>query len=183
MLHMELETAQSLPLASTNSKDLYSAEKQMHQGPCLPKMVKAALKLTRNCAAGFKLHLRTNRRCRPSAWKNSSPATAIPRRGPKCQGMEGVLKEGDADLLEEDATGRPYRDAGLPSPPPQRVEHYEMAGVRLRSAYLTPRNWVITTLPGFLPPATWPIHVASEDPQGDAPQKVDARSPSRLVNV
>jgi ferritin-like metal-binding protein YciE len=44
--------------------------------------------------------------------------------------MEGVLKEGD-EVIEEAAEDE-VRDAGLIAAA-QRVEHYEMAGSRLRS--------------------------------------------------
>ena len=45
-------------------------------------------------------------------------------RGPKCKGMEGLVKEG-AELIAEEADDE-VRDAGLISAA-QRVEHYEMA--------------------------------------------------------
>ena len=46
-------------------------------------------------------------------------------RGPKCEGMEGVIKEGE-EMIEEDAEDE-VRDAGLIAVA-QRVEHYEIAG-------------------------------------------------------
>ena len=53
-------------------------------------------------------------------------------RGPKCKGMEGVIKEGD-DMIEEDAENE-VRDAGLIAAA-QRVEHYEMAGYGCARTY------------------------------------------------
>jgi ferritin-like metal-binding protein YciE len=53
-------------------------------------------------------------------------------RGPKCEGMEGVLKEGD-EIIEEDAEDE-VRDAGLIAAS-QRVEHYEMAGYGCARTY------------------------------------------------
>jgi ferritin-like metal-binding protein YciE len=53
-------------------------------------------------------------------------------RGPKCKGMEGVLKEGD-EIIEEEADEE-VRDAGLIAAA-QRVEHYEMAGYGCARTY------------------------------------------------
>ena len=53
-------------------------------------------------------------------------------RGPKCEGMEGVIKEGE-EMIEEDAEDE-VRDAGLIAAA-QRVEHYEMAGYGCARTY------------------------------------------------
>src|SRR4029077_637402 len=53
-------------------------------------------------------------------------------RGPKCKGMEGLVKEG-AELIAEEANDE-VRDAGLISAA-QRVEHYEMAGYGCARTY------------------------------------------------
>ena len=53
-------------------------------------------------------------------------------RGPKCKGMEGLLKEG-AEMIKEDAEDD-VRDAGLISAA-QRVEHYEIAGYGTARTY------------------------------------------------
>ena len=50
----------------------------------------------------------------------------------KCQGMEGLLKEGE-EMIEEDAEEE-VRDAGLIAAA-QRVEHYEMAGYGCARTY------------------------------------------------
>jgi ferritin-like metal-binding protein YciE len=53
-------------------------------------------------------------------------------RGPKCEGMEGLLKEGE-EMIKEDAEEK-VRDAGLIAAA-QRVEHYEMAGYGCARTY------------------------------------------------
>ena len=101
-------------------KDLYSAEKQIIKA--LPKMAKAAS--NEKLAAGFKEHLEQTKEhaVRLETILKSHEQTT---RGPKCKGMEGVLKEG-AEMIEEEAEDE-VRDAGLIAAA-QRVEHYEMAG-------------------------------------------------------
>ena len=51
-------------------------------------------------------------------------------RGPKCKGMEGLVKEGE--MIEEEADE--VRDAGLIAAA-QRVEHYDMAGYGCARTY------------------------------------------------
>jgi ferritin-like metal-binding protein YciE len=101
-------------------KDLYSAEKQIIKA--LPKMVKAAT--NEKLAEGFSEHLEQTKEhaVRLEKILKSHHHTT---RGPKCKGMEGVLKEGE-EMIEEEADDE-VRDAGLIAAA-QRVEHYEMAG-------------------------------------------------------
>jgi ferritin-like metal-binding protein YciE len=101
-------------------KDLYSAEKQIIKA--LPKMVKAAT--NEKLAEGFSEHLEQTKEhaVRLEKILMSHDQTT---RGPKCKGMEGVLKEGE-EMIEEEADDE-VRDAGLIAAA-QRVEHYEMAG-------------------------------------------------------
>jgi ferritin-like metal-binding protein YciE len=108
-------------------KDLFSAEKQIIKA--LPRMAKAATNA--KLVAGFTDHLK----------QTKEHATRLERilgshnettRGPKCKGMEGVLKEG-AEMIEEDAEDE-VRDAGLIAAA-QRVEHYEMAGYGCARTY------------------------------------------------
>jgi ferritin-like metal-binding protein YciE len=101
-------------------KDLYSAEKQIIKA--LPKMVKAAT--NEKLAEGFSEHLEQTKEhaVRLEKILKSHDQTT---RGPKCKGMEGVLKEGE-EMIEEEADDE-VRDAGLIAAA-QRVEHYEMAG-------------------------------------------------------
>lgn len=122
---MELETLRDLYLHEL--KDLYSAEKQIIKA--LPKMRKAAT--NRQLSAAFNQHLeQTKRQARrlEDILKRHDEST----RGPKCAGMEGVLKEGD-EMISEDAEEE-VRDAGLIAAG-QRVEHYEMAGYGCARTY------------------------------------------------
>src|SRR4029450_13482131 len=123
--NMELNTLKDLYVHEL--KDLYSAEKQLIAA--LPKMVKAAS--NEQLAAGFKQHLEQTKEhaARLERILNSHNQTT---RGPKCKGMEGVLKEG-ADMIEEEADEE-VRDAGLIAAA-QRVEHYEMAGYGCARTY------------------------------------------------
>src|SRR5438445_11475856 len=101
-------------------KDLYRAEKQIIKA--LPKRVKAATNKRR--AAGCKEHFEQTKEHVARLEKIlTSHDESI--RGPKCEGMEGLLKEGE-EMIEEDAEDE-VRDAGLIAAA-QRVEHYEMAG-------------------------------------------------------
>lgn len=122
---MKLETLQDLYIHEL--KDLYSAEKQLIKA--LPKMARAAS--SRTLAAGFKKHLAETEvhAERLEALLQSHDETT---RGPKCKGMEGLLKEGE-DMIEEDAD-EDVRDAGLISAA-QRVEHYEIAGYGTARTY------------------------------------------------
>jgi ferritin-like metal-binding protein YciE len=122
---MELETLKDLYI--TELKDLYSAEKQIIKA--LPKMAKAATNA--KLSAGFKEHLEQTKEhvVRLEEILQSHDETT---RGPKCKGMEGVLKEGD-EMIEEEADDE-VRDAGLIAAA-QRVEHYEMAGYGCARTY------------------------------------------------
>ncbi|MEO8205661.1 MAG: ferritin-like domain-containing protein [Chthoniobacterales bacterium] len=115
---MKLETLKDLYIAEL--KDLYSAEKQILKA--LPKMAKAAT--NSKLSAGFKAHLEQTKQHAKRLEKILSNLGET-TRGPKCKGMEGVLKEG-AEMIEEDGEDA-VRDAGLIAAA-QRVEHYEMAG-------------------------------------------------------
>ena len=122
---MELETLKDLYIHEL--KDLYSAEKQIIKA--LPKMVKAASHP--KLKAGFQKHLEETKEqaVRLEKLLASHEETT---RGPKCKGMEGVLKEG-AEMIEEEADEE-VRDAGLIAAA-QRVEHYEMAGYGCARTY------------------------------------------------
>jgi len=122
---MELQTLKDLYISEL--KDLYSAEKQIIKA--LPKMVKAAT--NKKLKAGFTQHLEETKEqaVRLEKLLASHDETT---RGPKCKGMEGVLKEG-AEMIEEEGDDE-VRDAGLISAA-QRVEHYEMAGYGSARAY------------------------------------------------
>lgn len=122
---MELESLKDLYIHEL--KDLYSAENQIVKA--LPKMVKAATDT--KLADGFRKHLEETKE-HVSRLEQILSSHDESTRGPKCKGMEGVLKEG-AEMIEEDAEDD-VRDAGLISAA-QRVEHYEMAGYGTARTY------------------------------------------------
>ena len=108
-------------------KDLYSAENQILKA--LPKMIKAAT--NSELKKAFTDHLaQTNdhveRLVQICAELGASP------KGKKCNGMEGIIKEG-AELIAEGPEAD-VLDAGLAAAA-QHVEHYEMAG------YGSVRTW------------------------------------------
>src|SRR5258705_6388342 len=92
-------------------------------------MVKAAT--NKQLAAGFEKHLKQTKE---HAMRLEKILTSHDEstRGPKCEGMEGVLKEGE-EMIKEDADEE-VRDAGLIAAA-QRVEHYEMAGYGCAPTY------------------------------------------------
>ena len=122
---MKMENLQDLYIHEL--KDLYSAENQIIKA--LPKMAKAATHP--KLADGFKQHLEQTKEhaARLEKILKSHDETT---RGPKCKGMEGVIKEGQ-EMIEEDAEDD-VRDAGLITAA-QRVEHYEMAGYGTARTY------------------------------------------------
>ena len=122
---MELETLKDLYFVEL--KDLYSAEKQIIKA--LPKMAKAATNA--QLKAGFQQHLEETK-VQAERLEKLLAEHDQSTRGPKCKGMEGVLKEGD-EMIEEDADDE-VRDAGLISAA-QRVEDYEMAGYGCARTY------------------------------------------------
>ena len=122
---MELETLRDLYIHEL--KDLYSAEQQITKA--LPKMSKAAR--NQQLASAFKRHLEQTKRQAQrleQILKRHDEST----RAPKCEGMEGLLKEGDK-IASEDAQDD-VRDAGLISAA-QRVEHYEIAAYGCARTY------------------------------------------------
>jgi ferritin-like metal-binding protein YciE len=123
--HMKLETLKDLYIHEL--KDLYSAEKQIIKA--LPKMVKAAT--NKQLAAGFEEHFEQTKE-HVARLEQILTSYDESTRGPKCQGMEGLLKEGE-EMMEEDAEEE-VRDAGLIAAA-QRVEHYEMAGYGCARTY------------------------------------------------
>ena len=122
---MKLETLKDLYIHEL--KDLYSAEKQIINA--LPKMVKAAA--DKQLAAGFEEHFEQTKE-HAARLEKILTSHDESTRGPKCQGMEGVLKEGE-EMIKEDAEEE-VRDAGLIAAA-QRVEHYEMAGYGCARTY------------------------------------------------
>jgi ferritin-like metal-binding protein YciE len=143
---MKLETLKDLYIHEL--KDLYSAEKQIIKA--LPKMVRAAT--DEQLAAGFEEHLEQTKE-HAARLEKILTSHDESTRGPKCEGMEGLLKEGD-EMIKEHAEDE-VRDAGLIAAA-QRVEHYEMAGYGCARTYaelLEDRNGVQllqTTDPSFV---------------------------------
>jgi len=122
---MELQSLQDLYIHEL--KDLFSAENQLIKA--LPKMARAAT--SPKLMDGFRKHLEQTKEhaARLEQILDSHDETT---RGPKCKGMEGLLKEG-AEMIKEDAEDD-VRDAGLISAA-QRVEHYEIAGYGTARTY------------------------------------------------
>jgi ferritin-like metal-binding protein YciE len=115
---MKLESLRDLYIHEL--KDLYSAENQIIKA--LPKMAKAAT--DSKLIAGFRKHLEETKE-HASRLEKILKSHDESARGPKCKGMENLIKEG-AEMIEEEAEDE-VRNAGLISAA-QRVEHYEMAG-------------------------------------------------------
>src|SRR5437016_12533069 len=122
---MKLETLEEL--YSHEVKDLYSAEKQIIKA--LPKMVKATT--NKEIAARFNEHFEQTKE-HAARLEKILTGHDESTRGPKCEGMEGLLKEGE-EMIKEDAEEE-VRDAGLIAAA-QRVEHYEMAGYGCARTY------------------------------------------------
>jgi ferritin-like metal-binding protein YciE len=115
---MEMETLQDLYVQEL--KDLYSAENQLVKA--IPKMIKAASH--RQLKAAFTDHLRKTQE-HVRRLERVCKELGVSPRGKKCEGMEGLIKEG-AGLIKEKPEPD-VLDAGLIAAA-QHVEHYEMAG-------------------------------------------------------
>jgi len=101
-------------------QDLYSAENQILEA--MPKIIKAATneKLIR----AFEKHMQETKE-QVRRLEEISDDLEIEIKGDKCQGMEGLLKEGEK-LLKADIE-KDVLDAAL-IVAAQKVEHYEIAG-------------------------------------------------------
>jgi ferritin-like metal-binding protein YciE len=100
-------------------KDIYSAEKQLVRA--LPKMAKAAS--SADLKAAFEEHLEVTK-AQVERLEEIFASLEIGSRGPKCEGMAGLIEEGSS-LMEKDAEPA-VLDAGLIASA-QKVEHYEIA--------------------------------------------------------
>lgn len=100
-------------------KDLYNAEQQIAK--LLPKMVTAAS--SSDLRSALERHLEETRG-HIERLHQIFERESISGKSKKCEGMEGLLKEG-AELLQA-KTEPEVRDAGLIGAA-QRVEHYEIA--------------------------------------------------------
>ena len=107
-------------LLADEIKDLYSAEKQLTKA--IPKMAKGSSDPSLQNA--FQGHLKETE-MQVSRLEQVAKHLEIAPSGKKCEGMEGVIKEGAEALGEEgDETVLDLGIIGAAS----RVEHYEMAG-------------------------------------------------------
>lgn len=101
-------------------KDLYSAEKQLTKA--IPKMAKGSHDAS--LAAAFTHHLKETE-AQVARLEEVGKLLDMKPSGKKCEGMEGVIKEG-AEALEEEGE-ETILDLGIIGAG-SRVEHYEMAG-------------------------------------------------------
>jgi ferritin-like metal-binding protein YciE len=101
-------------------KDLYSAEKQLTKA--IPKMAKGSH--DESLSTAFTKHLKETEG-QVARLEEIGKLLDMKPAGKKCEGMEGVIKEGAEALAEEgDETILDLGIIGAGS----RVEHYEMAG-------------------------------------------------------
>jgi ferritin-like metal-binding protein YciE len=101
-------------------RDVYWAEK--HLVKALPKMEKAAT--SDELATAFADHLTVTQE-QVSRLEQIFEMLGEKPRGKKCEGMEGLVKEGES-VVEDTEDGSSTRDAGLIISA-QKVEHYEIA--------------------------------------------------------
>ena len=101
-------------------KDLYSAEKQLTKA--IPKMAKGSH--DESLATAFTKHLKETE-AQVARLEDIGRLLDMRPGGKKCEGMEGVIKEG-AEALEEEGE-ETILDLGIIGAG-SRVEHYEMAG-------------------------------------------------------
>jgi ferritin-like metal-binding protein YciE len=115
---MKMETLRALYIEEL--KDLYSAETQITKA--LPKLVEAATNSSLRQA--FESHLEETRNHVTRLEQIFEGLDESPK-GKTCEGMKGLLKEGDERAGEKGDAD--VLDAGIISAA-QRVEHYEIAG-------------------------------------------------------
>jgi len=115
---MKMENLEDLYLHTL--QDLYSAEEQMIEN--LPKMAKAAS--SEELRRAFNEHLEETKRQRDRVAELFEELESEPE-GPRCKGMEGIIKEGE-ELLKGKGTEKAVLDAALIAAA-QKAEHYEIA--------------------------------------------------------
>lgn len=101
-------------------RDIYWAEK--HLVKALPKMEKAAT--SEELATAFADHLAITQE-QVTRLEQVFEMLEETARGKKCEGMEGLVKEGES-VIEDTEEGTSTRDAGLIISA-QKIEHYEIA--------------------------------------------------------
>ena len=130
---MKLESLRSLLIEQL--QDLYSAEDQIVQA--LPKMIEKTSDPQLKSALNEHLEITRGQVRRLDGIFDD--LNNIDRKGEKCKGMEGLIKE-SKDILKTDVDAR---DAGIIAVA-QRVEHYEIAGygcARTYASLLGRRDW------------------------------------------
>ena len=111
-------------------KDLYSAENQLIKA--LPKMVEAAS--SDELRTSIEEHLEKTKQ-HAARLEKIFDRMGEDSKGPKCKGMEGLLKEG-SEVIEDDEMDAEVKDAAMIAAA-QRVEHYEIAGYGCVRTYAT----------------------------------------------
>jgi ferritin-like metal-binding protein YciE len=114
---MSVETLQDMFFHEL--KDIYDAEKRLLKA--LPKMAKTAE--SEELQSAFEEHL-SQTEGQVERLERIFESLEKPARGKKCLAMEGLIKEGEAMIKENDEG--PALDAGLIGAA-QKVEHYEIA--------------------------------------------------------
>ena len=105
-------------------QDIYNAEGQILKA--LPRMIKAASHPELKSA--FEEH-RLQTEGQVERLEQAFKLLGIPAKGKKCDGMAGLLEEGKKTMAEDAEPG--VLDAALIAAA-QKVEHYEIAALRLR---------------------------------------------------
>jgi ferritin-like metal-binding protein YciE len=132
---MKLESLRSLLIEQL--QDLYSAEEQIVHA--LPKMIEKTS--DPELKSALNEHLEITRGQVRRLDRIFADLSDIDRKGEKCKGMEGLIKEGE-DILKAKGDNE-TRDAGIIAAA-QRVEHYEIAGygcARTYAGLLGRRDW------------------------------------------
>lgn len=117
---MALETLKDVLV--DNLKDLLSAEKQLIKA--LPKMAKAATD-DRLCEA-LEEHLEVTKQ-QAQRLEQVFESIGVPAKAKKCEGMVGLIKEGEEVLDQRKSASESALDAAIIIGC-QKVEHYEIAG-------------------------------------------------------
>ncbi len=123
---MELQNLEKLLVHEM--RDLYNAENQILKA--LPKMIEKVK--SDRLREALERHLEETRGQVERLERIFSNRDEDPG-GEKCEGMEGLLKEG-REILEKDDVDEDVRDAGIIAAA-QRVEHYEIAGYGTARTY------------------------------------------------
>lgn len=125
MAALKLETLEDLFIHDL--QDLYSAEKMIIDA--LPKMINGAS--SPQLKESFQNHLEQTRQ-QASRLESVFEMLDIEPEAPGCEGMEGIIKEGEKILSAEGSPS--VKDAALIGAA-QKVEHYEISGYGTARTY------------------------------------------------